>query len=167
MRSLAILLVLVAGGCSSQARPAPGNQGGRVIAAIERAARDVCRCRDGLCADAVVQQLGTQLGTTDAMLTTGEQSAMVHAVARLDRCRARLIRRGEQAARVAERWADETCNCPDADCMTVVARRGADELRRYSDVEPSDEDVRRIVLASRRVKSCLHSAGLVGTVFTN
>jgi hypothetical protein len=96
------------------------------------------------------------------MLTTTEQSAMMHAVARIDKCRARLFGRGEQAARVAERWAEETCACSDAACAELASRRGADELRRYGDAEGNDDEVRRIIVASRQVKSCMREFGLTG-----
>ncbi len=169
MRSLAILMVLFAAGCGAgrgaAATPkATGSErGAAVVALVQRAALAVCRCADGMCADAAVQRLGLALrGRDDVMLTTSEHSAMVHAVARLDTCRARLVSRGEQAARVAERWALETCACPSADCMAVASRRGADELKRYADAEGNDDELRRIIDASRRVRSCLRSAGLTG-----
>jgi hypothetical protein len=151
------------GSYANRARPATSERGARVIAAVQRAADDVCRCGDGLCADAVVQKLGRAIhGQDDVMLTTSEQSAMMHAVARIDKCRARLFGRGEQAARVAERWAEETCACADAGCAELAARRGADELRRYGDAEGNDDEVRRIVIASRQVKSCMRQFGLTG-----
>ena len=183
MRSLAIVALLLAagsGGCggggganaarretggsyANRARASGTEQGARVVAAVRRAADDVCRCGDGMCADAVVQRLGRAIkGKDDVMLSTTEQSAMVHAVARIDKCRARLFGRGEQAARVAERWAEETCSCPDAGCAELAARRGADELKRYGDAEGNDDEVRRIVVASRQVKSCMRELGLTG-----
>jgi hypothetical protein len=184
MRSLAILALLLAAGSgacgggaagtkattratggsyANRPRETGSEQGARVVAAVRRAADDVCRCGDGLCADAVVQRLGRAIhGQDDVMLTTTEQSAMMHAVARIDRCRARLFGRGEQAARVAERWAEETCSCADAGCAELAARRGAEELRRYGDAEGNDDEVRRIVVASRQVKSCMREFGLTG-----
>jgi hypothetical protein len=161
MRSLAIVFLLVAGACGGAAsatkpRPAGSERGAQVVAVVERAADRVCRCKSGACADAAVARMGAGLqAREDTMLTVGEQSAMVHAVARLDRCRGRLIRRGEQAARVAERWADETCACADDACRELASRRGADELRRYGDAQATDDEVRRIVVASRRVRRCL------------
>jgi len=182
MRSLAILALLLAAGSgacgggatkaatpdtggsyANRARESGSERGARVVAAVRRAADDVCRCGDGVCADAVVQQLGRAIhGQDDVMLTTTEQSAMMHAVARIDKCRARLFGRGEQAARVAERWAEETCACADAGCAELAARRGAEELRRYGDAEGNDDELRRILVASRQVKSCMREFGLTG-----
>ena len=162
MRSLAIVFLLVAGACGGAATgarpraPAGSERGAQVVAVVERTAETVCHCRSGACADAAVARMGAGLRVhEDTMLTVGEQTAMVHAVARLDRCRGRLIPRGEQAARVAERWADETCACADDTCRELASRRGAAELRRYGDAEATDDEVRRIVVASRRVRRCL------------
>ncbi len=83
-------------------------------------------------------------------------------VARLQLRRALFVSAGEQAARVAERWAEETCTCSGAECMRVASRRGAAELSRYGDVVPTDAEVQRIVVASRRVRACLQNAARTG-----
>jgi hypothetical protein len=168
MRSLAILLVLVAGGCGGSAAKTraegPGVAPARaIVAEVEETAHAVCGCRDGHCADAAVRRLSASLSRrAEVTLSIGEQWAVEQAVARLDHCRARLVSQGEQAARVAERWAHETCACLDAHCMAAAAERGAQELRRYGQAEANDAEVQRIVAASRRVRTCLRSAGITG-----